>query len=63
MTRARASLTSESSAAKPIRPIRDPSIQPPTRVQRTDKPPGSVVLSLNRWWVVQEDGTMREKLD
>lgn len=63
MTRALARRTSESSAAKPIRPIRDPSITPPVRVQRTEKLPGSVVLSLNKWWVVQEDGTLREKLD
>lgn len=63
MTRASAKRTSESSAAKPIRPIRNPSIVPPTRVQRTEKAVGSLVFSLNKWFVVQPDGKLLEKLD
>lgn len=63
MTRAEASRTSESSDEKPIRPIRDPSVQPPSRVERTKKEPGSLVYSLNKWFRVQPDGSLVEETE
>lgn len=65
MTNADARRMSGRRAAKPapIRPIRNPSIKAPTHVQRTEKEPGSLVLSLGKWFVVQPDGSLREKTD
>lgn len=63
MTKALAKRTSESSAAKPIRPIEDPPIQSPPLIQRTIKEPGSLVYDRNRWFVVQPDGSLLEKTD
>ena len=58
MTNARASSTSAITESRPIRPIRDPSIPAPVRVERTTKQPGSKVVMLSRWYEVQEDGTL-----
>lgn len=53
MVRASAKRTSKSTLPSCIRPIRDPSIEPPVRFERIPKEVGSRKLVLGEWVVVQ----------
>lgn len=59
-----ASANSTSDKTQSIRPIRDPSIEPPARFERIEKEPGSKKLVLGKWVTVKagdDDAAKRKR--